>query len=69
MYYLFIFVPVQLIIEMYFIGQFGIPKPWYFPFTMSYWTGRDTRKIFVSPTDDMQNESMFNIFIEYIIYF
>uniref|UniRef100_A0A7N8XUY9 P-type phospholipid transporter n=1 Tax=Mastacembelus armatus TaxID=205130 RepID=A0A7N8XUY9_9TELE len=27
-------------IENVFPGQYGIPKPWYFPFTASYWCGR-----------------------------
>ncbi|KAM9425735.1 phospholipid-transporting ATPase ABCA1 [Pholidichthys leucotaenia] len=27
-------------IENVFPGQFGIPKPWYFPFTSSYWCGK-----------------------------
>ncbi|CAL1591240.1 unnamed protein product [Knipowitschia caucasica] len=29
-------------IENVFPGQYGIPKPWYFPFTSSYWCGRST---------------------------
>ncbi|KAK7909889.1 hypothetical protein WMY93_014573 [Mugilogobius chulae] len=28
-------------IENVFPGQYGIPKPWYFPFTSSYWCGRN----------------------------
>jgi hypothetical protein len=24
---------------LYFAGQYGIPKPFYFPFTKSYWCG------------------------------
>ncbi|XP_027133809.1 ATP-binding cassette sub-family A member 1 [Larimichthys crocea] len=27
-------------IENIFPGQYGIPKPWYFPFTVSYWSGK-----------------------------
>ncbi|XP_074478981.1 phospholipid-transporting ATPase ABCA1 isoform X1 [Sebastes fasciatus] len=27
-------------IENVFPGQYGIPKPWYFPFTKSYWCGK-----------------------------
>ncbi|XP_078132550.1 phospholipid-transporting ATPase ABCA1 isoform X3 [Sander vitreus] len=27
-------------IENVFPGQYGIPKPWYFPFTASYWCGK-----------------------------
>ncbi|KAJ0055813.1 hypothetical protein NL108_012856, partial [Boleophthalmus pectinirostris] len=29
-------------IENVFPGQYGIPKPWYFPFTSSYWCGGST---------------------------
>ncbi|XP_041841062.1 phospholipid-transporting ATPase ABCA1-like isoform X2 [Melanotaenia boesemani] len=29
-------------IEHVFPGQYGIPKPWYFPFTSSYWCGTST---------------------------
>uniref|UniRef100_A0A1A7XIW1 P-type phospholipid transporter n=2 Tax=Iconisemion striatum TaxID=60296 RepID=A0A1A7XIW1_9TELE len=28
-------------IEAVFPGQYGIPRPWYFPFTKSYWFGED----------------------------
>ncbi|XP_061566340.1 phospholipid-transporting ATPase ABCA1-like [Cololabis saira] len=28
-------------IENVFPGQYGIPKPWYFPFTSAYWCGRE----------------------------
>uniref|UniRef100_A0A671UPG0 P-type phospholipid transporter n=1 Tax=Sparus aurata TaxID=8175 RepID=A0A671UPG0_SPAAU len=30
-------------IENVFPGQYGIPKPWYFPFTSSYWCGTASR--------------------------
>lgn len=23
------------------LGQYGIPRPWYFPFTKSYWFGEE----------------------------
>ncbi|CAF0889943.1 unnamed protein product [Didymodactylos carnosus] len=32
-------------IENVFPGEFGIPKPWYFPFTKTYWFGYDVNKI------------------------
>lgn len=44
-------------IEAVFPGQYGIPKPWYFPLTRSYWSGKDTTKVFVSPADDILNEN------------
>lgn len=28
-------------IEAVFPGQYGVPRPWYFPFTKSYWCGRE----------------------------
>ncbi|XP_049441657.1 phospholipid-transporting ATPase ABCA1b [Epinephelus fuscoguttatus] len=31
-------------IEAVFPGQYGIPRPWYFPFTKSYWFGEKDRK-------------------------
>ncbi|CAF1005228.1 unnamed protein product, partial [Didymodactylos carnosus] len=32
-------------IENVFPGEFGIPRPWYFPFTKTYWFGYDVDKI------------------------
>lgn len=26
------------------LGQYGIPRPWYFPFTKSYWFGEDSHE-------------------------
>lgn len=26
-----------------FLGQYGIPRPWYFPFTKSYWFGEESQ--------------------------
>lgn len=31
-------------IEAVFPGQYGIPRPWYFPFTKSYWFGEGEQK-------------------------
>ncbi|XP_066903690.1 phospholipid-transporting ATPase ABCA1 isoform X2 [Halyomorpha halys] len=47
-------------IEHVFPGQFGIPKPWYFPLTWNYWSGKDTKKVFVSPEDAFLNENDLN---------
>ncbi|XP_035492537.2 phospholipid-transporting ATPase ABCA1 isoform X2 [Scophthalmus maximus] len=33
-------------IEAVFPGQFGIPRPWYFPFTKTYWCGEKENKNF-----------------------
>lgn len=32
-------------IEAVFPGQYGIPRPWYFPFTKSYWCGEKSQDI------------------------
>ncbi|CAH1395854.1 unnamed protein product [Nezara viridula] len=47
-------------IEHVFPGQFGIPKPWYFPLSWNYWSGKDTKKVFVSPEDEFLNENDLN---------
>ncbi|XP_018099248.1 phospholipid-transporting ATPase ABCA1 isoform X2 [Xenopus laevis] len=31
-------------IEAVFPGQYGIPRPWYFPFTKSYWCGEESKE-------------------------
>ncbi|XP_062865086.1 phospholipid-transporting ATPase ABCA1 [Trichomycterus rosablanca] len=45
-------------IENVFPGQYGIPKPWYFPVTCSYWTGTpaatDTEPI---PLDTLESQN------------
>uniref|UniRef100_A0A667Y439 P-type phospholipid transporter n=1 Tax=Myripristis murdjan TaxID=586833 RepID=A0A667Y439_9TELE len=48
-------------IENVFPGQYGIPKPWYFPFTASYWCGTasvadgDPDLLFCNCKDYMEN--------------
>uniref|UniRef100_A0A7N6A2H1 P-type phospholipid transporter n=1 Tax=Anabas testudineus TaxID=64144 RepID=A0A7N6A2H1_ANATE len=37
-------------IEAVFPGQYGIPRPWYFPFTKTYWCGEKENKNFSTPT-------------------
>lgn len=37
-------------IEAVFPGQFGIPRPWYFPFTKSYWCGEEPNDSFQHPS-------------------
>ncbi|NXV83242.1 ABCA1 protein, partial [Atlantisia rogersi] len=38
-------------IESVFPGQYGIPRPWYFPFTKSYWFGEEPQDRQHSPSD------------------
>lgn len=35
-----IYLFVALYVEAVFPGEYGIPQVWYFPFTVSYWTGQ-----------------------------
>uniref|UniRef100_A0AAX7SCW7 ABC transporter domain-containing protein n=1 Tax=Astatotilapia calliptera TaxID=8154 RepID=A0AAX7SCW7_ASTCA len=35
-------------LEAVFPGQYGIPRPWYFPFTKSYWVGEKDGKDFLN---------------------
>lgn len=30
---------ITLYVEAVFPGQYGVPQPWYFPFTARYWCG------------------------------
>uniref|UniRef100_A0A8P4JX93 P-type phospholipid transporter n=1 Tax=Dicentrarchus labrax TaxID=13489 RepID=A0A8P4JX93_DICLA len=44
-------------IEAVFPGQYGIPRPWYFPFTKSYWFGeKDTKRLPVLPAVCIEEE-------------
>ncbi|XP_060886982.1 phospholipid-transporting ATPase ABCA1-like [Labrus mixtus] len=48
-------------IENVFPGQYGIPKPWYFPFTSSYWCGTAS----VTRSDpDLLKDSTHNAYLE-----
>ena len=40
---------------IYLLAQYGIRKPWYFPFTRSFWTGGDNRKIGISAIGNNEN--------------
>uniref|UniRef100_A0A7N6B5M8 ABC transporter domain-containing protein n=1 Tax=Anabas testudineus TaxID=64144 RepID=A0A7N6B5M8_ANATE len=42
-------------IEAVFPGQYGIPRPWYFPFTKTYWCGEKENKNFSTPTSKKGN--------------
>ncbi|XP_028661720.1 phospholipid-transporting ATPase ABCA1a [Erpetoichthys calabaricus] len=42
-------------IESVFPGQYGIPRPWYFPFTKSYWFGESEGKIPTTPLNKTGN--------------
>ncbi|XP_069482200.1 phospholipid-transporting ATPase ABCA1-like isoform X2 [Ambystoma mexicanum] len=44
-------------IENVFPGQYGIPRPWYYPFTASYWCGTNARR--KNEVDAVASESDF----------
>ncbi len=54
----FIYLLLMWYIENVFPGTYGIPKKWYFPFTVSYWTG----EIYIQPNwmKKMSNNKLFN---------
>uniref|UniRef100_A0A669E7A0 P-type phospholipid transporter n=1 Tax=Oreochromis niloticus TaxID=8128 RepID=A0A669E7A0_ORENI len=53
-------------IEAVFPGQYGIPRPWYFPFTRTYWCGEKENKNISTPlskkgnADDIQHIFILN---------
>ncbi|KAM4611576.1 phospholipid-transporting ATPase ABCA1 [Polymixia lowei] len=49
-------------IENVFPGQYGIPKPWYFPFTASYWCGTASA-IYVNPSM-LKDPGVHNAYLE-----
>ncbi|KAM9836585.1 phospholipid-transporting ATPase ABCA1 [Aulostomus maculatus] len=49
-------------IENVFPGQYGIPKPWYFPFTASYWCG--TTSVTDSDPDRLKDSAIHNEYLE-----
>uniref|UniRef100_A0AAQ5YL57 P-type phospholipid transporter n=1 Tax=Amphiprion ocellaris TaxID=80972 RepID=A0AAQ5YL57_AMPOC len=49
-------------IENVFPGQYGIPKPWYFPFTKSYWCG--TIPVTDENPDLLQDSTEYNKYLE-----
>uniref|UniRef100_A0AAQ4RXI4 P-type phospholipid transporter n=1 Tax=Gasterosteus aculeatus aculeatus TaxID=481459 RepID=A0AAQ4RXI4_GASAC len=42
-------------IESVFPGQYGIPRPWYFPFTKSYWCGENEKTNISTPLSKKGN--------------
>uniref|UniRef100_A0A8C5HBH1 P-type phospholipid transporter n=1 Tax=Gouania willdenowi TaxID=441366 RepID=A0A8C5HBH1_GOUWI len=49
-------------IENVFPGQYGIPKPFYFPFTSSYWCG--TTPVTEDKSDWLKDSIMYNAYLE-----
>ncbi|XP_042367934.1 phospholipid-transporting ATPase ABCA1-like [Plectropomus leopardus] len=49
-------------IENVFPGQYGIPKPWYFPFTASYWCG--TTSVTDVDPDLLRDSTLHNEYLE-----
>uniref|UniRef100_A0A665XDU4 P-type phospholipid transporter n=1 Tax=Echeneis naucrates TaxID=173247 RepID=A0A665XDU4_ECHNA len=49
-------------VENVFPGQYGIPKPWYFPCTASYWCGRAS--VTDADPDVLKDSSVHNAYLE-----
>ncbi|XP_073988182.1 phospholipid-transporting ATPase ABCA1-like isoform X1 [Rhodnius prolixus] len=47
-------------VEAVFPGQYGIPRPWYFPFTLSYWSGKEVTKVLADNESVRENASNVN---------
>lgn len=50
-----IYLLVALYVEAVFPGEYGVPKPWYFPVTKSYWCGDD---LIENDLSEMQNGNL-----------
>ena len=42
---------------VYFLGQYGIPRPWYFPFQKSYWCDVASNTVEVDAVGNQQRPS------------
>ncbi|XP_060519226.1 phospholipid-transporting ATPase ABCA3 isoform X2 [Cylas formicarius] len=47
---------IALYIEAVFPGEYGVPQPWYFPFTSSFWCGRSNQTAVEDFADEAVNE-------------
>lgn len=52
-----------------FSGQYGVPKPWYFPFTSSYWLEKRRRAKVAAPTEQYTHNTYFKYENEVRYYF
>jgi len=50
----FIYLIVCLYVEQIYPGNFGVPRPWYFPFTRTFWCGERTN--YAAVEDSMENQ-------------
>ncbi|CAF4187016.1 unnamed protein product, partial [Rotaria sordida] len=53
-----IYIILTVYIENVFPGEYGIPQPWYYPFTKTYWFGYDTRKYNRQRTKEMRQNQI-----------
>ncbi|XP_062380450.1 phospholipid-transporting ATPase ABCA1a isoform X3 [Sardina pilchardus] len=54
----FLYAVMTWYIEAVFPGQFGIPRPWYFPFTKTYWCGEECGGTSSSPDKKSNAEAV-----------
>ncbi|CAM4887474.1 unnamed protein product [Rotaria socialis] len=51
-----IYMALAVYIENVFPGEYGIPQPWYYPFTKTYWFGYDAKKNLQRTNEINQNQ-------------
>uniref|UniRef100_A0A8C3B4Y6 P-type phospholipid transporter n=1 Tax=Cyclopterus lumpus TaxID=8103 RepID=A0A8C3B4Y6_CYCLU len=54
-------------IESVFPGQYGIPRPWYFPFTKTYWCGEKENTNMSTPLSKKGNAEEPGVYIENLV--
>lgn len=54
----FIYLLIALYVEKIFPGEYGVPEPWYFPFTSAFWCRQD-EYIRISDSSKMHRNSKF----------
>ncbi|CAF1011818.1 unnamed protein product [Rotaria sordida] len=59
-----IYMILTVYIENVFPGEYGIPQPWYYPFTKTYWFGYDIKKNRQRTNEIKQNQTNINTNIE-----
>lgn len=57
----FLYLMIALYVEKIFPGEYGVPEPWYFPFTRTFWFGQSE---YVRINDSSKNVRNLNFFEE-----
>lgn len=57
----FLYLMIALYVEKIFPGEYGVPEPWYFPFTRTFWLGHSE---YIRINDSAKNTRNLNYFEE-----